>query len=246
MPTLSTRPSGPGEATHRTDGPHRGMCVLILDGHRLVSTALRTALRNTGLDAHELAVGDPDTIVAGAARYPAGVVLLGLALGTDARGQRIRLVELVTALARQGKPTLVFSENGERPAHHARASSDRFRQQPGAASTPPREAGRHHRLQAAHRSRGERRVRIQAQPPRREAGGTRAPRHAPRADGLALDLGRNIQIVGTAAAVHLILVVVWIFCVRHRWVREQADTHAERLFETMDHPELTPAGRPTN
>lgn len=111
MPVPPAHPSAPAQAVHRANGAHPALCVLIVDVHLLVSSALRRALRSVGLDAHELPLGRADAIVTAAAGYPDGVVLLEPALGLDADGRRIRAVELIAALTRQGKRVLVVTEN---------------------------------------------------------------------------------------------------------------------------------------
>lgn len=92
----------------RSNGAQPGLCVLILDVHRMVSTALRTALQSAGLDAHELAVSDHHRILADAAHHPAAVVLVELALGADPGGETI---ELIAALTRQGHRVWVVGEH---------------------------------------------------------------------------------------------------------------------------------------
>jgi hypothetical protein len=52
-------------------------------------------------------------------------------------------------------------------------------------------------------------------------------------------IGRDPQLVGAAAAVHLLAVVLWLTVVRRSCVRQQADTYAERLLETLEQAELT-------
>ena len=56
-------------------------------------------------------------------------------------------------------------------------------------------------------------------------------------DGFAAHIGRNPQLVGVAAAVHLLAVVPWLTVIRRSWVRQQADTCAERLLEALEHSE---------
>jgi hypothetical protein len=58
-------------------------------------------------------------------------------------------------------------------------------------------------------------------------------------DGFAAYLGHDPQLVGAATAVHLVAALLWLTVVRRSWVRQQADTYAERLLETLEHPELT-------
>lgn len=106
--------TGSPSATPEANGNSLPRAVLIVDPHRLVSTALCTALRRAGLDAHERPVSDHHSIVATAARYPGGVVLLELALGRDAGGRLLRVAELIAALRVQGNPTVVLSAHANR------------------------------------------------------------------------------------------------------------------------------------
>ena len=109
-PARTPAPAGSAGAV-QSNGAGPGLCVLILDVHRMVSTALRTALQGAGLDAHELAVSDHHTIMADAARHPAAVVLVELALGADPGGEPIRTIELIAALTGQGHRVLVVGEH---------------------------------------------------------------------------------------------------------------------------------------
>lgn len=54
-------------------------------------------------------------------------------------------------------------------------------------------------------------------------------------DGVAIVLGRDVQAVFLATAIHLGLIIAWLVAVRSRWVAQQANTYAERLFETLEH-----------
>lgn len=114
MPVPPAHPLLWAETTRGGNGTAPALCVLVVDVHQMVSAVLARALRRAGLDAHELAVGDHDMIVAAAACYPDGVVLLEPALGADAGGRRIGAVGLIAALTRQGKRVLVLSENLDR------------------------------------------------------------------------------------------------------------------------------------
>lgn len=115
LPTPLSAPTVPAPAAGRARGAPATPCVLILDIHRLVGTALCTALRGAGFDAHELAAGDHDTVLAAATRYPDGVVLWGLGQpGAGRRGPRAS--ELVAGLAAQGKRTLVVTDSLEHAA----------------------------------------------------------------------------------------------------------------------------------
>jgi hypothetical protein len=58
-------------------------------------------------------------------------------------------------------------------------------------------------------------------------------------DALAFHLGRDPQIVGLNAAIHILLLLTWITTVRNSWVRRQATTYAERLFDALEDPALT-------
>lgn len=109
MPSVHSRVQD--AATGRDNGAPPALCVLVVDAHQLVSTALRTALHVAGLDAHDIPVDGHDPIVAAAAHYPDAVVLLEPALGVDTEGRRIGAVALIAALTRQGKRVLVLSEH---------------------------------------------------------------------------------------------------------------------------------------
>jgi PleD family two-component response regulator len=73
--TMSTNAS-----TEDAQTPSRSS-VLLIDDHPLFCAALRLALRAKGFDAHQLPVTERNGILAAAARFPAGVVLLDLNLG---------------------------------------------------------------------------------------------------------------------------------------------------------------------
>lgn len=49
---------------------------------------------------------------------------------------------------------------------------------------------------------------------------------------------RDVIIVGV---INTLCLIGWLTVVRTKWVREQADTYAERLFETLDDPSLIPS-----
>lgn len=51
-------------------------------------------------------------------------------------------------------------------------------------------------------------------------------------------LGTNVTMVAAAAVVHVLCALGWLLIVRRRWVREQADTYAQRLFESLEEPTL--------
>lgn len=51
-----------------------------------------------------------------------------------------------------------------------------------------------------------------------------------------LNIGSVMGMIVTAA--HLFLLLGWLVIVRERWVREQGETYAERLFETLEDPAL--------
>ncbi len=85
--------------------------VLVLDTHQMVAAALRSALREAGLDAHQLLVGDHDSVLLAAAGYPDGPAVL--ALGLDPWARPTGPAELVAALTAQGQRTLVLTEDPE-------------------------------------------------------------------------------------------------------------------------------------
>jgi DNA-binding NarL/FixJ family response regulator len=90
--------------------------VLIIGHHQLFSTALRLALRGEGLDAHQIPMIDNDEILTAATRFPAGVVLLDLALTVDAAGRARHRADLVTTLSEHNQRTLVLSDGADEPA----------------------------------------------------------------------------------------------------------------------------------
>jgi DNA-binding NarL/FixJ family response regulator len=108
--TMSTNAS-----TEDAQTPSRSS-VLLIDDHPLFCAALRLALRAKGFDAHQLPVTERNGILAAAARFPAGVVLLDLNLGLDAVGRPVRGAELVSGLSQQGKRTLVVTGIDDGPA----------------------------------------------------------------------------------------------------------------------------------
>jgi hypothetical protein len=57
-------------------------------------------------------------------------------------------------------------------------------------------------------------------------------------DGLALADGRDPQLVGVAAGLHVLCLVVWLVAVRSERVLQQGHTYAQRLFETLEQPGL--------
>ena len=54
-------------------------------------------------------------------------------------------------------------------------------------------------------------------------------------DGITLVAGRQSQMVGVAAGLHVLCLIVWLVAVRPDRVLQQGRTYAERLFETLDH-----------
>ncbi len=109
-PTRRSLPVESREGTN-TNGVGTDVCVLVLDAHRMVSAALRTALRGAGLDAHEIPVGGTDSILAAAAVHPEAVVLLEPVLQLDAGRQRVRASDLIVRLTAQGKRAVVLSDH---------------------------------------------------------------------------------------------------------------------------------------
>lgn len=83
--------------------------VLIVDDHELVGASLQFSLRSHGLVAHRCPATDRAAVLADAARYPPGVVLLDLDLGRDRSGARIDGVTLVEPLRAAGWRVLVLS-----------------------------------------------------------------------------------------------------------------------------------------
>lgn len=62
-------------------------------------------------------------------------------------------------------------------------------------------------------------------------------------DGAAILAGADLTKLLVAAAIHLGCVVAWLTVVRHQWIREQADSYAERLFDTLEEPTFTTPAR---
>ena len=89
--------------------------VLVLDAHRMVSSALRSTLRRAGLDAYELPVGGVDSILVAAAVHPEAVVLLEPVRCLDPTRPRASASALVTGLRAQGKSTVVLTERLDDP-----------------------------------------------------------------------------------------------------------------------------------
>lgn len=121
-------PAGSARATCRGGGP---LAVLIIDGHPLFSTALRMALRAEGIDAYQIPVADPTTIVVAARGLPAGLVLLDLSLRVELAGQWVDPAELVAPLRGQGKQVVVLSGGYAEPSAAAAIAA-------GAIGTLPR------------------------------------------------------------------------------------------------------------
>lgn len=60
------------------------------------------------------------------------------------------------------------------------------------------------------------------------------------ADLVAAVMGINWELVLTAGLIHIGCTLGWLTVVRRPWVREQADSYAQRLFETLEGPHLEP------
>ncbi|HTF51237.1 MAG TPA: hypothetical protein VK735_27665 [Pseudonocardia sp.] len=90
--------------------------ILIVGGHLLFNTALRMALRAEDIDAHQIPVTDSSTILATTSQFPDGLVLLDLTSCDHTTAQATRGAELVTALRRQGKRTVLLSGGDHEPA----------------------------------------------------------------------------------------------------------------------------------
>lgn len=88
--------------------------VLIVDDHDLVGTALALSLRAEGLDAHHEHGRGAEAVLAAAARYAAGLVLLDLDLGRDPAGRPVDGVRLVAPLGGAGWRVLVLSGTTDR------------------------------------------------------------------------------------------------------------------------------------
>jgi hypothetical protein len=57
-------------------------------------------------------------------------------------------------------------------------------------------------------------------------------------DALAFVMGTDPRKVLIIGAFHLACAIAWLAIVRPSWVREQAESYAERLFETLEEPTL--------
>lgn len=123
-------PRGPGphhQPPARPVGRATGIgCVLILDVHPLFSRTLRPALREEGMEIHEVGPADEQVMVAAVEGHGAGVVLLELAVletAPSAGPSRVRTGPLVAALTATGHPVLaVRGSDDEGPAACAVAS----------------------------------------------------------------------------------------------------------------------------
>lgn len=86
-----------------------GYPVLVIDDHELFATSLRMALRMKGFDARQAEVGKLPEVLAQRCPRGGGLVVLGLDLSRDARGNRVRGADLVRGLRAQGWQILVVS-----------------------------------------------------------------------------------------------------------------------------------------
>jgi DNA-binding NarL/FixJ family response regulator len=90
--------------------------VLILVHHPLFSSALQIALASEGFDAHELPVSAQSDVLAVAAQFPPGLVLLDLALEAASADNPIPSAGLVSALHGKGKRVLVLTGDRDQGA----------------------------------------------------------------------------------------------------------------------------------
>jgi DNA-binding NarL/FixJ family response regulator len=94
--------------------------VLILVHHPLFSSALQIALASEGFDAHELPASAQSDVLAAAAQFPPGLVLLDLSLEAASADDPIPSANLVSAFHGQGKRVLVLT--GDRDERAAAAA----------------------------------------------------------------------------------------------------------------------------
>lgn len=83
--------------------------VLVVDDHRFIATGLVHLLRARGFDAYAVPVTEPRAILAAAAEYPPGVVLLDLDLGVGPDDTPIDGADLVGPLRTAGWTVLVIT-----------------------------------------------------------------------------------------------------------------------------------------
>lgn len=87
--------------------------VLVVDDHRFIATGLVYQLRARGFDAYAVPVTEPCAILAEAAEYPPGVVLLDLDLGVGPDDTPIDGADLVGPLCIAGWTVLVITGTGD-------------------------------------------------------------------------------------------------------------------------------------
>lgn len=87
--------------------------VLVVDDHRFIAAGLVHQLRARGFDAHAVPVTEPCAILAAAAEYPPGVVLLDLDLGVGPDDTPIDGADLVRPLCTSGWTVLVITGTGD-------------------------------------------------------------------------------------------------------------------------------------
>ncbi len=112
----SVRPRSAPAGGHSPENPTpAAVRVLVLDAHRMVSSALRASLRSAGLDADELPVGGVDAILLAASAHPGAVVLLEPVRCLDPARPRSGASALVAGLRAQGKSTVMLTERLDDP-----------------------------------------------------------------------------------------------------------------------------------
>jgi DNA-binding NarL/FixJ family response regulator len=109
----------PDRGTSRTAHNHVPVPVLIIGGHPLFSTALRMALRAEDIEAHQIPMADPATVLATTSHFPVGLVLLDLTTCYQTPAQAMRGADLVVALREQGKRTVLLSGGHDNPTIEA-------------------------------------------------------------------------------------------------------------------------------
>lgn len=107
------------ESRAASDGVPAAIHVLIVDNHELFSTALRMALCQHGLDAHQVAPTSLDAVLAVAGRLPAGLVLLDLRLGDDDDAARLTGLDLIAPLRKLRWAVLVLTGSQNETAEDA-------------------------------------------------------------------------------------------------------------------------------
>ena len=126
-PTPTPTPTDPGPAEQHGARP---LVVLIIVEHPLCSTTLGVALRGEGIEAHQVPVSDPDTIVTATKVWPAALAVLDLSLNLEA-GRRVDPAELVAPLCEQGHQVVVLGGKDDDPGAAAAIAAGAIGTLPG-------------------------------------------------------------------------------------------------------------------